>query len=84
MRMEAKNSQVKASPVDAQFRVVTEHEAAARLSLGRRTLQDLRLTGEGPPYVKLGARRVGYCISDLQIWAESRRVTSTADQKARA
>ncbi len=63
---------------DAQFRVVSEREAAVRLALGRRTLQDLRLKGGGPAYIQLGRRRVGYAVADLEAWAAARRITNTA------
>ncbi len=78
MMMALKNTRQMVAPPVAQFRVVSEHEAALRLSLGRRTLQDLRLTGAGPAFIKLGARRIGYSITDLEAWAADRRVSSTS------
>ncbi len=59
-------------------RVISEAEAAARLSLSRRTLQEYRLTGRGPKYVNLGLRRVGYSLTDLDAWVAARTVVSTA------
>ncbi len=82
--MDTKNTRQMAPPPDTQFRIVSEHEAALRLSLGRRTLQDLRLNGGGPPYIMLGERRIGYAISDLEAWAAARRVASTSAATVRA
>ena len=59
-------------------RVVSEAEAAARLSLSRRVLQEYRLRGVGPKYVRLGERRIGYNLTDLDAWIASRTVVSTA------
>ncbi len=49
-----------------------EAEAARVLHLGRRTLQRWRVTGEGPPYVRVGVRRVLYSADELRRWAEAR------------
>ena len=60
--------------------VVREERAAHMLGLARRTLQDMRLRGDGPPYVALTERRVGYLVSALETWAleRSRQSTSAA------
>lgn len=54
-------------------------EAAARLHLSPRTLEGLRVRGEGPPFIKLGARSVRYAKGDLEEWIASRRRRSTSD-----
>lgn len=64
------------------LRVISETEAAARLSLSRRCLQAYRLRGEGPAYIELGCRRIGYSIADLEAWIAARRVRSTVDAAA--
>jgi predicted DNA-binding transcriptional regulator AlpA len=48
-------------------------EAAAHLNVSKSLLDKLRLTGEGPDYMKLGQRRVVYAVQDLDAWAESGR-----------
>jgi predicted DNA-binding transcriptional regulator AlpA len=58
--------------------VLTEAEAAQALSLSVRTLQRLRLDGEGPRFLKLTGRRIGYANSDLHAWIQGRVVTSTS------
>lgn len=66
-------------------RKLTTQEAAALLGIGTSTLEKLRVFGGGPRYAKLGnaARsRVVYEIGDLNNWLESRKRTSTVDNKA--
>jgi predicted DNA-binding transcriptional regulator AlpA len=61
--------------------VLRTPEAARYIGLSPSTLTKMRLRGgeETPPFIKLGARSVGYCVSDLDIWIEARRRTSTSD-----
>lgn len=62
--------------------VLSEDEASVYLNLAKSTLSKQRVYG-GPdaiPFVKLGARRVGYLREDLDAWLASRRRTSTSDQ----
>jgi predicted DNA-binding transcriptional regulator AlpA len=49
-----------------------EAEAARVLYIGRRTLQRWRVDGNGPPYCRLGARRVLYPADGLRRWAAER------------
>lgn len=53
-------------------------EAAQYLRLGKNTLERFRVTGEGPPYAKLGYG-VRYRESDLDAWVESRLTKSTSE-----
>lgn len=43
------------------------------------TLAKLRMTGDGPAYIKLGPRKIVYDPDDLDRWLTSRRRTSTSD-----
>lgn len=45
-----------------------EAALAERIGLSRRTLQRFRVTGEGMPFVRLGARRVVYRVADVEAW----------------
>jgi len=54
--------------------VLNEREAAAALGVSLRHLQRLRLAGE-VPFVRLGARRVGYSVHQLYRWLDERAVT---------
>jgi predicted DNA-binding transcriptional regulator AlpA len=56
---------------------ITAADASASLGMTENALAKMRLSGEGPPFVKIG-RRVRYCQSDLQVWLAARRYSSTA------
>ena len=73
---------LKASTAQISPMIVSTEEAATILGLAPRTLQDFRLRGEGPPFVKLTRRRVGYFISDLEAWARARTVKNTSQEVA--
>jgi predicted DNA-binding transcriptional regulator AlpA len=53
-------------------RVVSEAEAAGQCDLSLVHFRRLRQLGDGPRYVKLGARRIGYRICDVLEWVEQR------------
>ena len=57
---------------------LTTREAAHYLCLSFRTLEKMRLTGNGPRFRKHG-RYVRYHIADLDAWSEGRRQSSTSD-----
>ena len=52
-------------------------QAAFYIGLSKRTLEKMRVTGDGPVYRKHG-RYVRYHIDDLNAWSEARRKTSTS------
>ena len=58
--------------------LLTQREAARALRLSERTLERLRVTGSGPPYVKT-VRRVLYREADLLEWIAARVRTSTSE-----
>lgn len=57
-------------------------DAARYVALSESTLTKLRLTGDGPPFVKVGPRAVAYRKSDLDAWLEAHVRHSTSDQRA--
>jgi hypothetical protein len=61
--------------------LLSQREAAVLLGLSPRTLERLRCTGFGPPYVK-ACRRVLYRPSDLDTWIAERVVSSTSEENA--
>ena len=62
--------------------LLTPNDAARLLALSRSWLAKLRMTGDGPAYVKLG-RQVRYRLSDLQAWTEGAVCQSTSDADIR-
>jgi predicted DNA-binding transcriptional regulator AlpA len=67
---------------DLPGRKLSVQEAAHFLGLSVSTLNKLRLTGAGPPYMKLG-RRVLYDLRDLEEWAASRKRNHTSDSEVK-
>ncbi len=63
-------------------RLITEHEAAAFIGYTVRALQNWRLRGGGPRFVKVSARSVRYRRRDLIDWIEERLVASTTQAVA--
>ena len=59
-------------------RYLGQEEAAAYVGLSPRTLQRMRVTGEGPRYVKV-RRRVVYDRFDLDDWAAKRKQRFTGE-----
>jgi predicted DNA-binding transcriptional regulator AlpA len=59
--------------------------AASRyFGIAASTLNKMRLTGDGPLFVKVGPRAVAYRRSDLDAWLEVRVRRSTSDGPAAA
>ena len=56
-------------------------EAAAYVGESVSMLNKRRLTGDGPPFLKI-SRRVVYDTSDLDLWLASKRRVSTSDNGA--
>lgn len=54
--------------------------AADYLGYSESTLEKKRLTGDGPPFIRLG-RAIVYDTRDLDAWLMSRRATSTSDRQ---
>jgi Helix-turn-helix domain len=59
---------------------LTEGEAARLLRLSGRTMQRLRRRGLGPPYARLGFRRVVYEHARLIAWANACIETTSAQR----
>jgi predicted DNA-binding transcriptional regulator AlpA len=60
-------------------RLLTEIEAADFLGYTIRALQNWRLRGGGPPFIRISGRSVRYRRRDLIAWIESRSVRSTSE-----
>jgi predicted DNA-binding transcriptional regulator AlpA len=54
--------------------------AAGYTGLAESTLNKLRMTGGGPRFLKISARRVAYDTADLDEWLASKRRRSTSDR----
>jgi len=56
-----------------------EMAVAELLGVTRRTLEDWRRLGTGPPWVRMTRRSVRYRRADVDAWAEKRLARSTQD-----
>jgi excisionase family DNA binding protein len=59
-------------------RMLRTHEAATYTGLAKSTLEKLRVTGGGCPYIRIG-RVVVYDPTDLDRWLALHRRKSTSD-----
>jgi len=57
-----------ALPAELKNVFLTTQEAAEFLKIGKSTLEQARLTGSGPPYVRFGPKAIRYRVSDLEGW----------------
>lgn len=60
---------------------ISTKQAAKLLSISHRTLEDWRLNGQGPPFIKWG-RLVRYRVSDLRAFAGGPAFTNTGQALA--
>jgi predicted DNA-binding transcriptional regulator AlpA len=59
--------------------VLRPPDAAEFCGLSIQTMSKLRLAGQGPRYIKLTKRKVGYRLVDLATWLKQRQRRSTSD-----
>jgi len=71
-------------PTDPDFldRLINEHEAADYLGYSVRALQNWRVRGGGPRFVKVSARSIRYRRRDLRAWVEARLQSHTSEPAA--
>ena len=58
-------------------------EAAKFIGVAEATLAQWRITGEGPQFVKNGAKSVLYRIGDVRAWIDKNVVSNTAEYYVR-
>lgn len=75
--MAEKNTRAEEARKGSPF--LTTRQAAHYLCLSRRTLEKMRLTGNGPRFRKHG-RYVRYHIDDLDAWSLGERRNSTSEK----
>ena len=64
-------------------RLIDEQAAAAFIDYSVRALQNWRLRGGGPRYVRVSSRSIRYRRRDLIEWAEQRLRSSTSEDLLR-
>lgn len=61
---------------------LTEREVSERYRIPQRTLEYWRVTGDGPAFTRLGARRIVYAETACEAWATSRTFASRAAEES--
>jgi hypothetical protein len=62
---------------------ITERGLKRRYDISPRTAQRWRVSGGGPPWIRLGRRRVIYRIRDIEAWLAARTYCHRADELSR-
>jgi predicted DNA-binding transcriptional regulator AlpA len=60
--------------------ILSTADAARTLNLGTSTLEKWRISGEGPKFLKLGRRRVGYLKTAIDAWIASRPLLASTSE----
>lgn len=68
--------------VEMRKRVLRTPAAAEYIGFAASTLEKMRLIGEGPRFIRIGQRAVGYDINDLDAWLDHQRNGDPKDPKA--
>lgn len=62
---------------------LTEGNISKRFGIPSRTLQRWRVTGDGPPYTRIGPRRILYPVAAFEAWLSSRTYAHRAEEMSR-
>jgi predicted DNA-binding transcriptional regulator AlpA len=68
--------------MDTDTSYLDEKEFAERYHTSQRTAQRWRSTPDGPPFVRVGPRRVIYRLADCEAWAAARTYQHRAAELA--
>jgi len=63
---------------------LSEAEFSERYGVPARTLQRWRSTGDGPPYCRIGPRRIAYPAAAAEAWLAARTYAHRAEELSRA
>ncbi len=82
MVIQAESLQQAASQTSPDYfdQLINEQTAADFLGYSVRALQNWRLRGGGPRFVKVSSRSIRYRRRELIAWADARMVENTAQQ----
>ncbi|MRG73926.1 helix-turn-helix domain-containing protein [Alphaproteobacteria bacterium HT1-32] len=65
-----------------QDRLINEQEAARFLGYTDRALQNWRLRGGGPAFVKVSKRSIRYRVGDLLDWISAKTIRTTSEYQS--
>ncbi|MCW8088037.1 helix-turn-helix transcriptional regulator [Sabulicella glaciei] len=63
---------------------LTPELLAERLNISLRSVERWRMTGEGPRYIRAGARKILYPLAEVERWETQRMHDSRAAELARS
>jgi hypothetical protein len=69
---------------DADERYLTQLQFCQLYQIPARTAENWRANGDGPPYTRLGPRKIRYRLSDCRAWAAARTFAHRADELSRS
>lgn len=69
---------------DFHTKLINEHEAADYIGHSVRALQNWRVRGGGPKFVRISGRSIRYRRCDLNAWIEARLVRNTSESISEA
>lgn len=61
--------------------LISSRTAAQTLGLSQKTLEAMRVRGDGPKFIKISSRKVVYSEAHLREWISGRTFTSTSEYK---
>ena len=61
-------------------RILRTPGAGSYVGLSASTLEKMRLAGDGPIFVRLGGRAIGYDVKDLDEWLDEQRQATFESQ----
>jgi hypothetical protein len=64
-------------------RYLTQDQFCEMFAIPARTAERWRVTGDGPPWCRIGPRQIRYRLSDCEKWAAARTFEHRADEIAR-
>jgi predicted DNA-binding transcriptional regulator AlpA len=62
-------------------RIFRTREGATYCGLAVSTFEKMRLRGDGPEFIRLGSRAIGYDLAALDKWLDAQRAKSTSEPR---
>lgn len=76
--MHQQNKALSLSTLNAPIPLMEERAVAEYLGVKRKTVQNWRLVGGGPKFIRVG-RSIRYRFEDIQAWLALREASSTSE-----